>query len=368
MTRVLSQKMRFLTFISIALLGYVHGYNLQNTYLAPWSTMDEPMTFTTFFEYFISNGFLRFRIPILFLISGYLYAQYDNKPYVERTKKRFVTLIVPYLLWSAIGLLITFGLQQFQFTAAAVEATKLDQMGDNRPYTEIGWKGILFRWLLVPISFQLWFIFCLFIYNVFYPAIRWMILKLPWVWFAATFFLWFTLFNIRYIEGQGLFFFSLGIWLQKRQINIEKEPKWFSLGLAWIFFLGTCLVKTFIAFEFEPDTQATIITLSIIYNLSVVSGVIAVWFSTDRIAAWWMRQEVLKESSSFSFFIYGLHVPLLFYVMKMVMMQMDNFPFVRLLSFIVVPFLVIVFCILVAIALKKLTPRFYGLLTGGRGF
>jgi len=95
MTRALSQKMRFLTFISIALLGYVHGYNLNKTYLTPWSTIDEPLTFTTFFEYFISNGFLRFRIPILFLISGYLYAQYDNKPYGQRTKKRFITLIFP---------------------------------------------------------------------------------------------------------------------------------------------------------------------------------------------------------------------------------------------------------------------------------
>lgn len=368
MTRALSQKMRFLTFISIALLGYVHGYNLQNTYLAPWSTMDEPLTFTTFFEYFISNGFLRFRIPILFLISGYLYAQYDNKPYGERTKKRFVTLIIPYLIWSAIGLLVTFALQQFSFTAAAVEATQLDQLGDNRPYTEIGWKGILFRWLLVPISFQLWFIFTLFVYNVLYPAIRWMVLKLPWVWFAITFFLWFTLFNVRYIEGQGLFFFSLGIWLQKRQINIEKEPRWFSLGLAWIFFLGTCLVKTFIAFEFEPDTLATIWTLSIIYNLAVISGVIAVWFSVDRLAAWWMSHEMLKDSAAYSFFIYGFHIPLLAYVMKMVLIVLGSWPFARLFSFIMVPFAIIVFCILIAIALKNSVPRFYRLLTGGRGF
>jgi Acyltransferase family len=192
-------------------------------------------------------------------------------------------------------------------------------MGDNRPYTEIGWKGILFRWLLVPISFQLWFIFTLFVYNVMYPFIRLMVLKLPWVWFAITFFLWFTLFNVRYIEGQGLFFFSLGIWLQKRQINIEKEPRWFSLGLAWIFFLGTCLVKTFIAFEFEPNTLATIWTLSIIYNLAVISGVIAVWFSVDRLAAWWMSHEMLKDSAAYSFFIYGFHIPLLAYVMKMVL-------------------------------------------------
>ena len=129
---------------------------------------------------------------MLFMISGYLYAWYDNKPYMERTKKRFTTLIVPYLIWSAIGLLVTFLLQQFPVTAKAVFDSQLDQLGDNRPYTEIGWAGIIKRWLVVPISFQLWFIFALFIYNVAYPALRWMVLKIPYIWFPISFLLWFT--------------------------------------------------------------------------------------------------------------------------------------------------------------------------------
>jgi hypothetical protein len=272
------------------------------------------------------------------------------------------------LLWSAIGLLITFLFQQFPYTAAAVEATQLDQLGDNRPYTEIGWIGMLIRWLFVPISFQLWFIFVLFLYNVMYPFIRWMIFKLPWVWFPITFLLWFTFFNIRYIEGQGLFFFSLGILLQKRQLNIEKEPKWFSLGIAWIFFLGTCLIKTFIAFEFEPESWGTFITLSVIYNLATISGVLAVWFSVDKLAAWWMQQEPLKESASYSFFIYGLHIPLLAYLMKIVLLNIGHLPYARVLSFFIVPLAVILICIALATMLRKWVPKFYSLLTGGRGF
>jgi fucose 4-O-acetylase-like acetyltransferase len=368
MTRALSQKMRFLTFISIALLGYVHGYNLNNTYLAPYSSVDEPLTFTTFIEYFFANGFLRFRIPILFLISGYLYAQYDNRPYGERTKKRFKTLIIPYLIWSAIGLVVTFILQQFPFTAYAVQATQLDQMSDNRPYTEIGWKGILIRWLLVPISFQLWFIFTLFFYNAMYPLFKWLLQKVPWLWLGFTFFLCFTFFNIRYLEGQGLFYFSLGIWLQKNQINISREPKWFSLGLAWIFFLGLCTMKTFIAFEFEPQAQPTYITLGILHNLTVYSGILAIWFSVDRISNWWMQQKLLSESAAYSFFIYGMHIPLLAYVMKMVLLSFDSFAYIRLLAYFLVPFLIILFCIGLAYLVKKIAPGFYRLATGGRGF
>src|SRR3954470_931772 len=106
MNRFLSQKFRFYSFISISLLLYVHGYNLNDTYLTPFSSVKEPLTYTTFIEYFLANGALRFRIPLLFIISGYIFALQDYKPYPERIKKRFLTLIVPFLIWSAVGLAI----------------------------------------------------------------------------------------------------------------------------------------------------------------------------------------------------------------------------------------------------------------------
>src|SRR3954471_15749994 len=130
MNRFLSQKFRFYSFLSISLLLYVHGYNLNVAYLTPFSTVNEPLTFTTFIEYFLANGALRFRIPLLFIISGYIYALQDKKPYKERAKKRFVTLIIPFIIWSAVGLLITYLWQQFPTTAQAVREAQLDQMGD----------------------------------------------------------------------------------------------------------------------------------------------------------------------------------------------------------------------------------------------
>lgn len=74
MNRFLSQKLRFYSFICISLLLFVHGYNLQETYLQPYSLVNEPTTFTTFFEYYVANGLLRFRIPLLFIISGYIFS------------------------------------------------------------------------------------------------------------------------------------------------------------------------------------------------------------------------------------------------------------------------------------------------------
>lgn len=90
MNHFVSQKFRFYSFLSMFFLVYLHGYNLNKTYLFSASTVDEKLTFTTFTEHLLANGLFRFRIPMLFVISGFLYALTDHKLYTERTKKRFI--------------------------------------------------------------------------------------------------------------------------------------------------------------------------------------------------------------------------------------------------------------------------------------
>lgn len=367
MTRLLSRKFRFLTFACIVLLAYVHGYNLQSAYLTAASSVKEPLTFTTFFEYFIANGLLRFRIPILFMISGYLYATYDNQPYGSRTGKRFKTLVVPYLLWSALALLFTFALQQFPFTARVVANAHIDQLGDNRPYAEIGWSGMILRWLVYPTGYQLWFILVLFVYNVMYPFIKWMLLRYAGVWLVFTFLLWLLYFNLWLIEGQGLFFFSVGVWLKLSNRSIERRPVWYSEGVAWILFLGICTIKTFLAFEMEAETIATVITLTLLYKAAVIVGIVAVWYSSDRLATFAMGNSYFKRATGYSFFLYGMHIPLLPYCMAYVMANASAFPLYRLSTYLLIPITTMAFCLLCGWLLKKYWPAAYSALAGGRG-
>lgn len=375
MTRTLSQKFRFFTFICIALLAYVHGYNLRDTYLTPFSTVDEPLTITAFIEYFLSNGILRFRIPLLFMISGYLYALYDHRPYKAQIKSRMRNLLLPYLLWSALGLLLTFVLQQIPYTANIVFMANLDQMGDNRPYAEIGWHGMVKRWLFAPISYQLWFLFTLFIFNLLYPAIRWMVVRVPYIWLPLTFLYFFLLIQLPFLDSRGLFFFSAGVWLQKKNYSLEKEPPWFSLGLCLILFIGLCTVKTFMAFELEPfdfrtatGPTATSIVLTIMHQASIIAGIFAMWFGADKVIQWFNRRRWFQHASSFSFFVFGLHVPLLPYLMTWATSHMYFLPVYRLFCYVTIPFIVLVFCIWVGALVRQYVPFLYRILTGGRGF
>ena len=368
MDRFLSQKFRFYSFVCISLLLYVHGYNLQETYLTPYSVVKEPLTFTTFIEYFLANGALRFRIPLLFIISGYIYALQDYKPYEQRIKKRFITLIIPFLIWSAVGMAITYLWQQFPVTAKAVKDAQLDQMGDNRPYSEIGWAGILYRWAVRPVSFQLWFIRSLFIYNMLYPFIKWAVIRYPVIYFSLAFLFWHTIFTIIFIEGLGLFFFSFGVRLCKRNYPLNKKPAWFSHYLSWLFFLGISVIKTFMAFEIEPNNPATPFILYTLHDISIFSGILAVWFGADPIVKWCMKKKWFVWASAFSFIIFAFHVPLVNYSTRLAYIYWHNISNYRLLTYIVVPIIILFFCIGTGALLRTTFPKAYRLATGGRGF
>lgn len=368
MNRFVSQKFRFYSFISIALLLFVHGYNLKITYLLPFSLVSEKLTITTFTEYLFANGLLRFRLPMLFAISGYIYAMQDYKIYKERIKKRFTTLIIPFLIWSAVGLLLTYILQQFPLTAKAVYDSQLDQLKDNRPYSEIGWLGIIKRWLWKPVSFQLWFIRSLFFYNLLYPLFRWAIINYPHIWFSTMFLMWIFMFQFLFFEGQGMLFFSLGIWLYKYNYPIDKTPDWYSRYLSWLCFIGLCIIKTFMAFEFENYTRLTIAVFLLLHVVSVSAGVIAIWYSGDLVVKWFMKRKWFLWILSFSFVIYGLHIPLLAYIMRLSYFFLDWLPYYRMVTYLMVPLFVLLLCIAAGALFRWLWPAGYKIATGGRGF
>jgi len=368
MNRFISQKFRFYSFVCIALLMLVHGYNLKQGYLQPFSTVDEDLTFTTFIEYFLANGALRFRIPMLFIISGYIFALRDHKPYGERIGNRFRTLMIPYFAWSAIGLIITFLLQQFPFTAQLVKAADVDQLGDNRPYAEIGWGGILYRWALVPVSFQLWFIRSLFVYNMLYPVIKWAVLRYPAIWFSIALLFWFLGFQLIFIEGQGILFFSFGVWLNKTNYPIDKKPEWYSHYLGWLFFIGVSIIKSFMAFELEPGSAVTFWILIVMHATTILAGIIAVWYGGDYLVSWCMHKKWFVWATSFSFIIFGLHVPVIEYVTMYLFHTWSSFPYHRLLTYFVAPVLVLGICVVAGAILRSRLPGVYKIITGGRGF
>ncbi len=368
----ISQKFKFWSFVSMILLVFVHGYNLQQRYLQPFTIVEEPLTFNTYLQYFLANGILRFRIPMLFVISGFLYALHDTKPYGQRTIKRLRTLGLPYILWSAIALLFTYLLEMYQPTKALVESSHLMQIDEKRLFLhEYKWFEWLGRWFFNPVSYQLWFIRVLLIYNLAYPVIKWLVAHkvAKWIFFPVVFLLWLSSGGFFFIEGEGLLFFSLGVWMQQTNFNLEIPKKWMNPIFWFIVFLATTSVKTWLAFRgFALIKESVFPILLLLHKLVVFSGLIAAWFACDAFVKWCMQKQWFVWCTAFAFIIYALHVPLVTYAIDGIFNCLHSFHHYRLITFFLLPLLIIGFSICVGFVLRKYLPKTYAVLTGGRGF
>ena len=368
----ISQKFKFWSFVSMLLLVFVHGYNLQQRYLQPFTIVDEPLTVNTYLQYFLANGIFRFRIPMLFIISGYLYALHDAKSYRERTLKRLRTLGLPYLLWSAIALLFTYLLEIYPPTKALVESSHLMQIDNTRLFLhDYKWYEWLGRWIFAPVPYQLWFIRVLLLYNVAYPVIKWLVTHsvAKWIFFSIAFLLWLSSGGFFFIEGEGLLFFSLGVWMQQTGFNIEISKKWMNPFLWGMIFVVTASAKTWLAFKGYAIMKDSVYPLLLLlHKLVVFSGLIIAWFGSNALVKWSMQKQWFVWCTAFAFIIYALHVPLVTYAIDGVFNCLHGLQHYRLSTFFLLPLLIIGFSICVGFLLRKYLPKVYAVLTGGRGF
>jgi fucose 4-O-acetylase-like acetyltransferase len=366
-----SRKFRFWSFIAMFLLVFVHGYNLQGRYMQPWTVPDDPFTLNSFIQYFLANGIFRFRIPMLFIISGYLFAMHDYRPYGERTKKRLRTLLLPYLIWSAVGFAFTYCLEIFPYTRDIVASSNIVRIDDHRSLLhDYHWYEMLGTWLLLPVPYQLWFIRVLLIYNLAYPAIRWCVMHpvARWIFFSLAIFMWLGTMGFVIVEGEGILFFSLGVWMQKNSFNIDVPRRW--LRPVWwglVFFL-LAVVKTVLAFygrQFMGD--AVFPVLIILHKLVIFSGLVTMWFGCNGLVKWCMSRSWFVWLSAFAFMIYAIHVPLIALLIDPVFALINHLPAYRIVTFFLLPVFVIAFAVATGALIRRLSPGLYGILTGGRG-
>lgn len=359
-----SLKLRRLSFFSTLTVVWVHAFNLSDRYLWPGYKLNIDWNANAFFQLWVANGLFRFAIPLFFLISGFLAARREGiLPYPEMVKKRAKYLLVPFVAWSAFGLLVTFLFEQFPLGFQWVRIASLSPYGDT-PLQNYSWDKLLETWFLRPISFQLWFLRALFIYALLYPVISRVVVRFPKVSLPVFGLFWLGSVGLFIVEGEGLFFFSLGIWLAK-----NKNPWQFSPGLKQYFYLATLafiisLGKTQLAFM-EGDYTFPLAYFS--HKILQVLLVFVVWFGYDVLPkispGFWF-----DKLSSTNFFIYGAHVPLVYFLTDGLFHYFGHSPNVHWLVFIFLPLLLIAFWGFLGLILKRFSPVIFGIWSGFRKY
>ncbi len=346
----LFKKFRFWTFMSMVLLLFVHSYNINQLGLTPSTTLQEPLTFNSFTQYLVANGLVRFRLPLLFCISGYLFALKDVATYTARLKKAVKGLLIPYFLWSFIS----------------VAAVWLYHFPDEYYYS----MSEAFNKIAVsPVAYHLWFLKALFIYRICYPLFLYLIQRFPVV-LLFYFFLWVSHFQFYFIDGDGLFFFNAGIFLFKTNRDLLQKPRWVNFWFLCSVFITLLILKTCLAFGDNLLGDYRPMLLTLLYKISALVGLVIMWFGSDRVVNYCMRNRWFLGISQYSFIIYAMHILIfacLFNFSKLIRFDGFSSAQYQLLMFFVAPFLAFCLCVATGCILKNRMQPVYRLLTGGRG-
>jgi hypothetical protein len=188
------------------------------------------------------------------------------------------------------------------------------------------------------------------------------------VFFGIAFLMWLGTMGFGLVEGEGLLFFSLGIWMQKTGFNIQTPNGWLR-PLGWgIVFVALAAVKTWLAFTGESFLgRSVFVVLPLMHKVVVLSGLVACWYGLDPLVKWCMARPWFVWLSAFSFMIYAMHAPLIALIIDPVFSLFRAVPYYRIITFVLLPSALIMLSIALGALLRSFMPKVYSLLTGGRG-
>ena len=364
--RVQSEVLDWIRFPLIVMVVFIHcvgypplsGTDFLNMQISHLSLTDVYLLTRLEFSFVLSE----IAVPAFFVISGYFFFyhtdEWNRQSYVEKIKRRWKTLGIPYLFWNFLKL--------FSVVLFAGWQSK----GHIAPFLrETNWWGLFWNCNLDPARSQsypcnvpLWYIrdlmVCCILSFVIYQWIKrtkgYGVILLG---LCYVFDLWPDLYGFG---TRGIFFFSVGAYFAINKKNMVETLR-HGRKFAYIVFVVLMLLSLKYAL---PITGHYLM----VYRVYVVFGV---WAIFNLAYSFYRKIKIsscplLTESV---FFILAVHTIGLITVCNRLVAKVlaDDSPvFVLGIRYLITPFLVVGVCLLLYVLIKKLFPRFLSVITGGR--
>ncbi len=350
MNEALSNKIKILTFILSIFVIIIHSINID--------TSEMGLNLISFFQVFISKGMCRIAVPTFFILSGYfLYRKHDYSLMysIKSLKKRFNTLLIPYMIIISFTLFYYWCFQQIPLLAKYFHKDMI--ISDFNFWSFI--KAYLFPMEHSPAQ-HLWFIRNLIIYVALSPLF-YLFVRSTNIFIAA--FIGNLLLRAYFLPGpeylqlDGLSYFLLGMYLAVNKINLSNItlPKWglISLGICYVILLTINSIL-------YTDNYYN----SYLLHFSAIVGIIFTWIIIDKIID--INDPKLLELANFSFFIYLIHIPFTFKISKILILILGTSPTSLLISYICTIIITIMTTLTAGIVLKNKLPKLYSIISGSR--
>ena len=196
--------------------------------------------FCKYFERFFSYSFPQIGVPIFFAASGYLLfhkAEFEKVSYFELIKRRFQSLVIPYIFWNAAVL---------AFYLIGPLLPVLGKFFLSGKLNDYQWYDYFLRSFGIteyyPIAFQFWFIRNLFIFVLLYPIFLWLMRRINWQILLSGAIA--MLFLPKY-PFEGLSYFLIGGILAVNKLTLEGSRKYLPY-LALVFAAGVALYTIYL--------------------------------------------------------------------------------------------------------------------------
>jgi hypothetical protein len=310
-----------------------------------------------FVEYLISQTLTRWPAAMLFAISAFLFFHNLQPHWTDYRKKfgrRLRTVVVPFLLWSALGLTLYLLLQA---TPQSTIYFSRDFLGEASP------GRIADKLFLHPVAYPLWFLQTLVVCLALAPLLYWPARALRWlapVPFAVLWILGAAATNWN--DWKGLTFFALGavIALERRRGVRLSPPPWAGRVLFPIWMLACGLFTAFLRDDDAFWAQS-------LHKGLMCLAVAAVWLGYEAYLRPLEHRRLTTLMLPFTFIIFVAQEPLLTMVKRVGLHVLGASDAAMLVVYFAAPLVTLVTVTMAGAAVWRYLPIPYAWLTGDRG-
>ena len=337
----ISKVIRILRLYLIIMVVYIHSTPFRSGIFSNYD----------FIKDIISNNICSIAVPLFFLFSGYLFfwgvEVFSVDVYIKKLKKRFRSLVLPYILWSLAVIFLLLILQTVLpgFFSASFPLVQ--------EFTIKDWANALW---IEPIQYQFWFIRDLIVCIILTPFIYLFIkyLKVLSVLLFAIMYLFSVKIPISGLSIISLFFFMTGAFFSLKNIDFTR------INYLKFFLILYCLLLA-VSVVLKPNC----IIDGLAHNICTLIGVVCALSLVERKSSMLDKLPIVFYDSEF--FIYAFHaIPILVTMRVLDKIGLLNNENQVILSFFIVPVVIISISILLYYFLKKFFPKFTSIIVGGR--
>lgn len=341
-----SRKVTIVSFILAIFVMYIHA---KNTAYYSFDGVDATPIYTL--NQILSETFGRIGVPFFFIQSGYWMFRFDIQKadisvWKQKLKKKIRTLIIPYLLWNAYGIVVFMILTNLPGRPFYINEGQTVDFSLQTLYAGL---------ILSKYNFPYWFMRDLIMITVLSPILALLLRKRIIAGIAWFFLLILTLFNMNVplFQTSSLFLFFMGGILS---IYFREFWETESSGIKQIILYTVLLILLAICKWKDIPHISTLYMISAPILFWKICDVLALFHLFDREPLWFMKQ---------SFFIYSAHV---FPVegLSSIFSRINQSMLWICVTYVLNPMIALLILYIVARFLYSKVPAFYNLICGNR--